>query len=129
MFGIFVENTRTKYASAIVLGLKSIETRKRNVFKSIIGKKVAVIKTAKNHKPMIIGYVKIASAIKANKALFDTYFNKHCVPPGSKYDCPENGFKWLYFLDNPETCFPYEIPQDAIRHGYSFIEFNEKDVI
>lgn len=119
MFGIYVKNTREmEYAKAIVNNYKPMETRSRNVFKSIIGEHVAVIT-----KGYIIGYVTIESVKHYNQAEFRKMFMAHLVPPGSRYDSTEQG-KYCYLLSNPVALEkPIPVPKDRINHGRSYCEF------
>lgn len=121
-YGIFVnDSTGIKYSIAIVQGYKTVETRNRNTLKQLVGKRVNVIQTGKG-KAKVIGSVKIVSAMHCKQSDFQKYNGLHCVPIGSKYDAGSNG-KWLYFLEDPQTVFPYELPANVIRHGFSYCEW------
>ena len=123
MKAFFCENTQgVKYADLIVMGLKRAETRNKHTLRQLIGERVAVVRTRKGKKPEVIGYITISDAFWCKKEDFGSYQNWHLVPPGSKYDATDSG-KWLYVLENPETCMPYELPSNAVRHGYSWCEF------
>ena len=74
-------------------------------------------------------YVNDTSGIKYSVAIvhckqsdFQKYNGLHCVPIGSKYDAGSKG-KWLYFLEDPQTVFPYELPANVTRHGFSWCEW------
>lgn len=123
MFGIFVsENGGVRYAQAIVQRIKPVETRTRNVFKRIVGERVAIIRTRRNSKPTIVGYADIILATPLSKDWLDKNRGKTLIPVGSAYDC-KGAYKWCYFLANAEECVPYELPSSAIRHGRSYAEF------
>lgn len=123
MYGVFVnENGCIHYAALIVIGLKPIETRNRNTLKNLVDKRVAIVRTRRNKKPVVVGYVTITSAEFQSKDWLNDNRDKTFIPVGSMYDCTKKG-KWCYYLENPETCFPYELPKDAIRHGFSYCEF------
>ena len=123
MKGIFVnQNGCVKYAEAIVKGYKPIETRGKNMLNDCVGGRVAIIRTVRNKKPMIIGYVDIVKAVLHDGTWMSEHRNLTLIPEGSKYDC--NGrAKWCYYLENPEECEPYLLPDNAIRHGRSWAEF------
>lgn len=123
MYGIYVENTAgIPYANSIVYGYKRIETRNRNTLKNLLEKRVAIIRKEKNKKPMVIGYVTIAYITHCTAEEFPLYFTFHCVPPGSKYDSGKNG-KYLYWLEQPEPCKPYTLPETRVMHGRAYCEF------
>lgn len=123
--GIFVRNTRgVKYADALVRGYKACETRNRNTLSSLAGERVAVIRTG-GKETMVIGYITFGLGIKTPYEYFDMQRDMHLVPPGSKYDCKPNGFKWLYFLSDWQTCEPYPLPKAATRHGRVWCEWEE----
>lgn len=126
MCGIFVnENGCIHYAQLIVNGYKTIETRNRNMLKSLIGKRVAVIKTRRNKSPMIVGYVDIKYSDFCLAKYFDNYRDRTFVLDGSPYDVHGKG-KWMYFLENAEKCDPFPLPHDAIRHGLSWCEYEDE---
>ena len=120
MFGIFVNETgHIPYAVAIVSGFKPIETRNRNTLKSLVGKRVAIVRTHRNKKPMIFGYVTISFCDFRSEKWLDNHRDLTLIPPGSMYDCKGKG-KYCYYLSRPEKCEPYELPKNAVRHGFSY---------
>lgn len=123
MYGIFVnEDGGVRYAQAIVQRIKPVETRTRNVFKRIVGERVAIIRTRRNKKPTIVGYADITLATPLSREWLSANRDKTLIPPGSSYDC-KSAYKWCYFLADAEECEPYELPKNAIRHGRSYAEF------
>lgn len=125
MYGIFVnENGGIHYAEAIVSGIKPIETRSRNMLKSLVGERVAIIRTRRNSKPTIIGYADIDNYAFCPWTLWEMHRDETLIPPGSQYDIKGRG-KWMYYMSNPEKCEPYELPTDAVRHGRSYAEWTE----
>lgn len=125
MKAIFVRNTRElKYADKLANHSKIAESRTRDTLSAVMWEEIAIIRTGSG-KPMVIGYGFIGSKICVDKELFDEFFKDHCVPSGSKYDCPEDGFKWLYYFDYAFTCNPYPVPKNAVRHGRVWCEWEE----
>lgn len=132
MIGIYVNSAKgINYAEAIVKGYKTIETRTRNVFKSLFKDSdtihVAIIDTSKK-APEVIGFVTLHKGYKVYRDEFrtDKYFNKHLIPPGSKFDIqPGANFKWCYECSNASdfSKTPYRVPGWAVRHGRTFCEF------
>jgi len=123
MHAIYVRSTRSiRYAIALVQGYKVMETRTRNVLKSLIGKRVAVIETGRG-KSMIVGYINIDKYEYIEKEQFDKMYMFHCVPAGSKYDCKKGSGKYCYWVSNPIPCEPYPVPENAVKHGRSWCEF------
>ena len=122
MKGIFVNDDSYPFASEIVDGVKQIETRKRNMLKSCVGERVAIIRTSRSEKPVVIGYATISRAYHFTKVYLDLIREYTRVPEGSPYDWDESG-KWCYLLTNPERCLPYPLPSSALRHGRSWCEF------
>ena len=105
------------YADLIVKGIKTIETRSRNMLSACVGERVAIIRTIRGKKPEVIGYADIyqheLSKYMASDVI-DTF-----VPHGSKY-CDNRHF---YYLSWATECKPYPLPKDAVRHGRSWCEF------
>lgn len=121
MLGIFVnEDGGIHYADAIVRGYKTIETRNRNTLKAVVGERVAVVRTRRNKRPVVVGYVSIPFGLWYGNGLLEHMREQTLIPPGSKYD-KRNG--WGYRLEDPEPCDPYPLPSDAVRHGRSWCEF------
>ena len=125
MCGIFVnENGCVRYADAIVKGIKTIETRNRNMLKCLVGKRVAIVRTRRGKLPMVVGYVDIVDSFFCPINLYEQYRDQTFVPVGSKYDVNGKG-KWFYFMDNAEKCDPFPLPSDAVRHGMSWCEYDD----
>ena len=123
MIGIFVNSDGpVKYAREIVNKRKPIETRSRNTLKRLIGQTVQIIETGKGKRPMIIGQAKISKAVFVAAADFDKYRELTLIPAGGPFDCKGKG-KWFYYLENAKPCKPYAMPENAIRHGYTWVEF------
>ena len=122
MYAIFVnEDGGVPYAKAIVQGYKPIETRTRNMLGKLVGHRVAVIRTRRGKRPMMIGYVDIVSAEYRTAEWLDANRDLTLIPEGSKHDCTGKG-KWCYTLANPNEQEPYPLPKWAIRHGRSYCE-------
>ena len=124
MYGIFVnENGCIHYADLIVSGVKLFETRNRNMLSALIGKRVAIIRTRRGKKPVIVGQADIEYGYFFTAEEFDKCRDLTCIPEGSMYDCHGKG-KWLYKMGNPwKADTPVELPASAIRHGRSWCEF------
>lgn len=110
------------YADLLVGGQKTIESRSRNMLSALVGERIAIVKTIKGKKPMVVGYVNIVRSSFCKAENFDKFFNQHFVPPGSAYDVKGRG-KWFYFVENAERCEPFPLPAYAVRHGRSWCEF------
>lgn len=127
MYGIFVnERGAGRYATWLVDGFKTIETRSRDMLGKLVGKRVAIVKTHTGTipfcGPVVVGYVTITRKWFCPAADFQQYFQQHLVPPGTAYDAAGRG-KWFYFCADAERCEPYPLPKDAVRHGRSWCEF------
>ena len=121
--GIFVnENGGIRYAEAIVIGYKTVETRSKNMLSDLIGLRVAIIRTRRGKSPVVVGYADIVSSAPMNDKWLNENRDKTLIPPGSMYDAKGWG-KWCYFLENAEKCDPFPLPSSAIRHGRSWCEF------
>lgn len=129
MAGIFVnENGCIKYADAIVKGIKTIETRNRNMLRCLVGQRVAIVRTKRGKLPMVVGYADIVDPYFCPSSNYEKYRDQTLVPVGSAYDVHGKG-KWLYFLANAEECTPFPLPQDAVRHGLSWCEYEDPNYV
>lgn len=123
MYGIFVnDNGCMHYAILLATGLKTIETRSRDMLAKLVGQRVAIVRTHSGKAPHIVGYVTITGKAFCKTEDFDKYFDQHLVQPSSKY-APTGRGKWFYFCSDAETCKHYPLPADAVRHGRSWCEF------
>lgn len=123
MKAMFVNDPgHTPYAFCIALGYKPVETRHRNMLAQLVGDRVAVVRTHRGKKPLVVGYVDVVRAAFMDSAWLDGNRDLTLIPPGSVYDSDGRG-KWCYFLENAETCTPYPLPENAVRHGRSWCEF------
>lgn len=123
MRGIFVsDTTATPYARTIVIGLKNIETRGRNMLGGLVGERVAVVRTFHGALPMVVGYVTIERAEWKSREWLDAHRWNTMIPAGSKFDCNGSG-KYCYFLKDAVECRPHFLPDDTVRHGRSWCEF------
>lgn len=123
MYGIYVnENGCVPYAKAIVKGVKPVETRTRNMLKSLIGERVAIVRTKRGNSPMIVGYATIYRAVFHSKRELEKMRHLTLIPEGSAYDCKGKG-KWCYYMVEAEECEPYPLPENKINHGRSYCEF------
>lgn len=122
MFVNQLSHQGVKYADLIAQARKLVETRSRNMLSALVGERVAIVRTVRGKKPMVIGYVDVVGASFCKAEDFRKYFDLHLVPAGSAYDVSGKG-KWFYHLANAETCDPYPLPSSAIRHGRSWCEF------
>ena len=112
----------TTYVKEIMVGFKTIETRSKNMLRSLVGERVAVVSTGRGRKPMVVGTVCISDVKWIPAHLWDMYREDTLIPRGSKYDNNGSG-KWGYILEGPQECEPYPLPANAIRHGRSWCEF------
>lgn len=127
MYGIFVnERGAGRYATWLVSGVKTIETRNKDMLHELVGKRVAIVKTRDrclpHYAPMVIGYVTITGKSFCKAEDFDKHFKEHLVSEASAYSCNGKG-KWFYYVADAEECDPFTLPADAIRHGRSWCEF------
>ena len=127
-YGIFInDDGPVMFTKEIIKLRKPIETRSRNVFKQLIGKEVYLISTSKKRSPHVVGWCKIAKVEFKTAAWLNDHRDLTKIPVGTAYDVSDGG-KFCYYLENVESFGAYALPADAIRHGRSWCEFNEKEV-
>jgi hypothetical protein len=84
--GININDKHQDFTGQILRGEKVIETRSRNVFKKLVGRRVGLIRTGKG-KAILVGYATIGKPIQYNsEENFRKDYEKHRVEPKSKYD-------------------------------------------
>lgn len=100
------------FIEQILSHLKTVETRNTNSLKSLVGKRIGLIKTGCG-KAMLMGYADIVEVIEYDTESFRRDYSKHLVPVGSEYDI-KNGKKYGYVLDNVVRCEPTEVMAKGI---------------
>ena len=128
MIGIYVHNSiGVPYADDIVNGVKTVETRTRDVLGRFVGEPVAIVRTRDRHPADIIGIVAIVHKKFCTKEELDGMRDETCIPPGSKFDCNGKG-KWCYFLTNPmKLTTPIPLSDvKIIKRNMSWCEFELK---
>ena len=125
MYGIFINDDCFPFTREILAGRKTIETRNKNMLKDLAGKRVALISTRRGKRPAIVGYAMIdRHPIYLHAESLDFFRDLTRIPAGSKYDPKPGAGKWCYNLFRVESCDQYTLPENAIRHGRSWCEFN-----
>lgn len=119
---MLINGRKVPYPELICLQQKTIETRRKNMLRRLVGERVAIAETGGRNGPVIIGYADVIGSFFCSSADFDKYREQTMIPPGDEYDCKGPG-KWFYQLANAEFCTPYPLPSSAIRHGRSWAEF------
>ena len=98
--GFNINDKEQAFTEQILAGVKTEETRKRHTLDSLIGKRVAIIRTGKG-KATIVGTCTIEGfAEYRNEEEWRAAFERHMVENGSPYDF--KGFKVGYILRNVE---------------------------
>ena len=76
MYGIFVsERGGMRYARYLVDGIKTVETRGRNMLQALVGKRVAIVRTRHGSAPLVVGYVDIVRSTFCKAEDFDKFFD------------------------------------------------------
>lgn len=96
------------FTSQIFNRSKIIETRTADVFKSLVGQRVAIIRTGLGAAECV-GFVDIVGVkYYTTRTAFDRDKSLHLVT-GGKYDFPTGGMKYGYILNNPVRCTPFKV--------------------
>ena len=115
MPGIYVHETKAEpYATQIIRGKKTVETRGRDMLKRFVGKRVLVIRTRANKPAEIIGSVDITGKGYWNAQQLDKHRDITCIPEGSKFDTGES--RWAYKLENPIGLGPIPLNELTVLH-------------
>lgn len=110
--GFNINDKEQPFTKQILNMIKSIETRDTNSLDSLIGHRVALIRTGCG-KAMIVGIADIVGCIEwLTESAFRADEHLHQVKAGSKYDISNSkyGKKYGYILKNVERCDPILAP-------------------
>lgn len=117
-------NVQEPWASLLIDGAKSVETRSYPLPKKYEGVELAVIATPgrkRNFKAQILGIVTFSHCFQYknfNEWLYDT--NRHCVTPDSKYYWDINNQKYGWVVSNYQKL---EKPLDPpVKRGIIFVK-------
>lgn len=122
MFGIYINCANAPFVGAILAHRKTDETRTRDVFRAILGERIALIETGTGPAPMVRGYATLTSARRVS--FDDVDARRTAAILGTPYDITPGGTKIFYHLDAVRACIPYPVPADRISHGRSYCEFS-----
>ena len=120
--GMYVNDSEKNYALAIALGIKTIETRSKNMLSALVGETVAIVRTGNGFPATVVGFVYVRAAEKMSEEFMNSNRCRTLISKGGKYD----NNRWCYMLEaatmlEPSKCF--ELPGNTIRHGRSWCEF------
>ena len=122
MYGIYINCSHTDWMEFILRGTKTHESRTRNVFKHIVGERVALISTGTGFGNQVCGYATLGIPVEVTRGNGSCLFD-YAMITGSEYDVPNGKTKVFYPLYNVEPCTPYPVPTDHINHGRSYTEW------
>ena len=122
MKGIFINCSVFPFIYYILNGSKTVETRTRNVFKNLIGERVALIRTGKGI-PMVYGYATLGTPYRVGRD--DSRSRVHAFIACTEYDIKPGKTKLFYPLLDVKSCDPYPVPTDRINHGRSYTEWRD----
>ena len=136
-YAFFVKNEKTMpFAERIAYGWKVWETRTRRTLDKLVNtpEPVYIIRTGrgKNKPSMIIGrcYIRKPAWIPADRFKDPDVIAKTYVFPDSNFYPVDVPGKWCYPIEYAEPLrIPVPVPDNAIRHGRAWIEFDKNGVI
>lgn len=118
MFGIFVNDRTQMFSIYLANGMKPFETRTKRTLDRYVGQTVAIVRTGKS-KPVVVGYMRLGDPFLSDHE-FDR--RKAMIYGVPEYDCKPGQKKWFYPVISCQTCVPYSVPDDAVRHGRISVE-------
>ena len=104
--GIYINDDERPWTNWILNRTKTIETRNKDTLKHLVGRRVALVKTNRKRKPMVVGYATISDKIiYKTQEEFEQDVARHCVPMYSKYhEC--KSCKYGYVLTDVTPVIP-----------------------
>lgn len=120
--GIYINCKKSPFIDYILADIKLDETRSKNVFKALEGKKVYLLETGTCSVPIAKGTAIIESVRKVDYS--DITARQEACIYGTDYDIKPGQSKYFYRLANVSPLMHYFIvPADRINHGRSYTEF------
>ena len=113
MMGININDKCQDFTGQILLGEKTIETRKTRSLDPYIGERVGLVRTGVG-KATLVGYATVGEPVVYDSvAKFRRDYDKHLVAPGSAFDI-KDGLKYGYPLMQVESITPKLVQSKGI---------------
>ena len=125
MIIVYINCALFPFIDLIIKGLKLYETRNRNTLKNLIGKTVYLAETGKGKRPVIRCSCVITECLTITDIKQYNRMRKYTrVKKRSLYDFipGQTKKKVLYKFENVQACKPFPIPENVVRHGYTWCE-------
>lgn len=120
-YGMFINDRKCSFTPLILSRVKAYETRNHDMLRELVGHRCAIIRTGYG-KPMVVGYADVTGSFTSDNEID----RRAAMIYGTCYDCKPHTKKHFYRLENAEACKPYPLPDDAIRHGRSWAEWEAR---
>lgn len=121
MLGVYINCKGTPFIDLILAGRKTYETRTRDVLRSLIGQRVALIQTGTG-RPTVRAYATITRSVTV--ASSDAAMRQAACIMGTAYDIAPDGKKVFYQLENVKPVEPFQPVISGKNHGRSFCEIS-----
>ena len=104
--------------------LKRLETRSRNMLRSLVGQRVILAETRQGgYLAMYTAVIRSARPVRS-AAEWEGLRPLHRVPVGSQYDWqPGDRVRWVYELTGLRRLRPFLVPEGR-RHGRTWMEYS-----
>ena len=123
VYGVYINCSEAPFIDQILARVKHYETRKKNMLRDLVGRRVFLISTGTG-APTIEGLATISGAQLVPYS--DARKRAHAKITGTPYDIQPGGAKWFYTLSDVQR-LPHPLPVPAARknHGRSWTTWEE----
>jgi hypothetical protein len=122
---VFINCDVIPFLDRIIALDKPIETRTRNMLRSLVHQRVLLTETHRGRKPLCRARATIGTPMAVrSREEWEHWREIACIPANSKYDWQDNTrVKWLYPIYDVVEIEPFT-PPEGVRHGRVWMEYN-----
>lgn len=118
---VYINCRQVPFIDRILSGLKTDETRSRDMLRRLVGQRVYLAETGTGPVPMVRASAVIAFARVVSFS--DIVARQAACIAGTPYDIRPDGTKVFYRLTDVQPVAPFPVPACRINHGRSYTEF------
>lgn len=127
---VFVNCDTVPFLDRILALDKPLETRTRNMLRSVLNRPVLLAETRRGRRPLVRCWAMFTDPIVVrSREAWEQYRSLARIPAGSRYDWhPDTRVKYLYPVVCVVPVSPFT-PQEGPRHGRTWMETILKEAI
>lgn len=122
---LFINCSRFPFVDQIMSLEKPLETRKKDMLRNLVGKRVLIAETCDHVRPLVkcSAFIEYGHPVYT-RAEWDLLRKYTRIEEGSSFDwTPSTSVKWVYRLTDVRPVDPFNPPEGS-RHGRVWMEYD-----